>query len=779
MSHTINSIGNFLSPVFKAVDTDCVIEDIVVDSRAVFRPSTTLFAAIKTAVADGHNYVVDAWRAGVRAFLVEHIPTEMVGREATFIVVPSVEEALAKLAKRCVSEIEQGIVVTGSYGKTTVKELIYRALLFQTSVRRSPRSWNSGIGLPLSLWEATAAPIPHWVITEAAIDAPGQAGRITEILGKSHGIGVITPITEEHDSSFNSHAAKIDAKIEIVSGCKTIIYADTDPLVGEKLRKLDGKNLIAVNETSPGSILKDLATAVVEFIGFDTQIIEEIPPLNRRRQIEDGSFENIIVRDYFTPDLRSLRDALDFFRRHSVPKKHSVLFLSGLLHGPMTEKEKLALYHSAFDFAQEFGVEEVVCTAPGLPADISVHGTEQSLLARYHAGELFRNSQILHFGLDKDFADAFETAGHDTTMTVDLDALVHNYNYFRHLIPVGTGMVAMVKASAYGLGAVEIGKTLQSIGAAYLAVAVIEEALQLREAGITMPIMVLNPVTNRYSALFAHNIEPAVFSLDELNHLLSEAEAAGVTDVPIHIKLDTGMHRVGFVESSIPALVERLAATRRVKVKSIFSHLATADCTDKDDYTLMQLDKFDAMARQIESALGIKVKHHILNTAGMMRFANRIDYSMARLGIGLYGISPVEGLDHGSLQPVATFQSRIISLKHWPAGTPIGYGGRGVTTRESVIATVPVGYADGLNRRLGNGNASFYIKDVECPTIGNICMDLCMVDVTDAPGVAAGDSVEIFGPHIPVQRIADTLGTIPYEVFTSVAPRVKRIYTKS
>lgn len=779
MTHTFNTIGNLLSPDFSPLTKDIQIEDIVVDSRAVYRPDTTLFAALKTAVADGHNYIVDAYRAGVRTFLVEKIPAIMDGSEASFIVVPSVEAALGALAHHCADAIEQGIVVTGSYGKTTVKELIYRALLTQTSVRRSPRSWNSGIGLPLSLWETTITPVPQWIVTEAAIDAPHQAERIADILGDSHDIGVITPITDEHDEAFVSHAAKVDAKIEIVRNCHTIIYADTDPVLDAKLAMLEGKKLIAVHKTARSNLLKDLAKAVVEYLGFDAHIIDEIPFVNRRRQIEDGSFDNIIVRDYFTPDLRSLRDALDFFRRHSVPEKRSVLFLSGLLHGAMNQKEVESLYNSAFCLAREFGVEEVICTAPGLPENMSSHGQEQSLLARYHSGELFRNSQILHFGLDKSFADSFETAGHDTTMTVDLDALVHNYNYFRHLLPPGTGMVAMVKASAYGLGAIEIGKTLQSLGASYLAVAVIEEALQLREAGITMPIVVLNPVTNRYSALFAHKIEPAVFSLDELDHLLAEAEAAGVLDVPIHIKLDTGMHRVGFIESDIAFLTKRLKDTRLVKVKSIFSHLATADCLDKDSYTLAQLERFDKMALQIETALGVKVKYHILNTAGMMRFADRINYSMARLGIGLYGISPVDGLDHGALHPVASFRSRIISLKHWPAGTPIGYGCRGVTARESVIATIPVGYADGLDRRLGNGNASFYIKGVECPTIGNICMDLCMVDVTDVPGVSVGDSVEIFGSHIPVQKIADTLGTIPYEVFTSVAPRVKRIYTKS
>lgn len=293
-----------------------------------------------------------------------------------------------------------------------------------------------------------------------------------------------------------------------------------------------------------------------------------------------------------------------------------------------------------------------------------------------------------------------------------------------------------------------------------------------------MPVMVLNPVTNQCPALFAYNIEPAVFSIEELNLLVETARRERVSDFPIHLKLDTGMHRVGFIEEQLDALIDCLKNQDSLTVASVFSHLATADCLDKDGYTQSQLDRFYAMTDKLRRELGTDFKRHILNTAGMMRFADCGPYEMTRLGIGLYGVSPVPGSGAEELQTVATFKSRIISLKHWPAGTPIGYGCRGVTARDSIIATVPVGYADGVNRLLGRGNASFIVRGVPCPTIGNICMDLCMVDVTDAVGVAVGDEVEIFGQNASVEALAETLDTIPYELFTWVSPCAAHLLPK-
>lgn len=750
---------------------------LAVDSRSVFDPANTVFAALRTTVGDGHRFIADLYNRGIRAFIVEKIP-EGGPFGAKYYVCDDVAGALSQIAAMRLEGRDGGIIVTGSHGKTTFKELLYQALLPSKEVRCSPRSWNSGIGVPLSVWSMTGPDTTPscLMITEAGIDGPGQADAIARMLEGSHQIGVITPVDTEHDEAFTSHADKIREKLRLLAGCNTIFYADTDPelpaLIAEAFAGRPEVKIVAVSKGSHPSLEHALAYAVTSHLRVPTDNIDSIPLSCKRREISTGSFGNIIYRDRFTPDLRSLTDALDFMRRHSIPAKASALVAGEFIDG--TDEAKVRRR------AALFGIENVIFLKGDTIAP--------DILAAYHDGQLLRDSQVLVFGEQtvepknalSSFAEILESAGHDTTLEVNLDAIAHNYNHYRRLVPAGTGIVAMVKASAYGMGAEEIGKAMQSLGAAYLAVAVIEEGLSLRDAGITMPVMVLNPVTNRYPALFSRHLEPAVFSPEELDCLIREAEAHGEKAYPVHIKLDTGMHRVGFLENQIAGIAERLRHTDAVRVASVFSHLATADCLDMDSYTTGQLDLYYRLADKLRDELGYDIKRHILNTAGMMRFADYGKYDMARLGIGLYGVSPYEGHDGDALRPVASFRSHIISLKHWPAGTPIGYGCKGRTVEtDSIIATVPVGYADGVSRRLGNGHTKFIVRGVECPTIGNICMDLCMVDVSVVPGVEVGDTVEIFGKAMPVERVAEALGTIPYEVFTSVSQRVKRVYVKN
>ncbi len=740
---------------------------LITDSRSLVDPADTVFAAIRTELADGHRYIADLYRRGVRTFIAEYIPDECADfTDARFIIVPSVPEALAEIAARRLAGFSNGILVTGSHGKTTFKELLYRALLPLTKVRRSPRSWNSAIGVPLAVWDMTAGDeTPDYIITEAGIDGPGQADRLLSVLNDSHMLALITPITDEHDSAFESHVAKIAEKVKLAARCNTVIYADSDPILAETLKKeLPEATLIAVTQASHPSVYHALVEATLNHLGYktDSRALDALPLADKLRSICRGSYGNNVFTDRFTPDIRSLRDAIDFFRRHATPKHRKILFLGTLIEGTP---------ENAADLALKMGIDKVEIIS-------------EELLHRLDAGSEFRDDQILLFGetdaLFRSTEEALRSAGHDTTLEIDLDAMVHNFNYFRSLVPSHTGIVAMVKASAYGVGAEEVGKALQSSGAAYLAVAVIEEGIALREAGITMPVMVLNPVTNRYPALFAHRLEPAVFSPGELQRLVAEAEACGISDYPVHIKLDTGMHRVGFLADQLQGIADTLAHTRALRVESAFSHLATADCLDMDSYTQLQLDTFDSMTDTLARLLPAPFKRHILNTAGMMRYGRTHSaYDMGRLGIGLYGLAPYDGPRSADLRPVATFRSHIISLKHWPAGTPIGYGCKGRTTEaDAIIATVPVGYADGIDRHFSNGNACFVVNGVKCPTIGNICMDLCMVDVTAAPGVKVGDEVEIFGPHMPIERLSDTLGTISYEILTSVAPRVQRVYVR-
>lgn len=745
---------------------DPEIKYLTTDSRSVFDPARTAFAALRTDLADGHRYIRSLIDSGVRTLLVEYIPDDCGGKDAEFIVVDSVEQALRDIARARVGNNTSGIVVTGSRGKTKVKELLYRALLAAGKrVRRSPGSWNSAVGVALSLWDArrdiTMDDNDFTIVTEAAIDGPGQAAKIVGCIRDSHKIGVITDITDEHDGAFASHADKIREKAAIVAHCDVIFYNDSDPELFPALRRAaPAARLVPV---SPRSLPDDCPTVyhalAKSVLSLDS--MPEIPLTSTRVEITETTNGCTVLRDYFTADVRSLENTLDTMRRHLTPVQDPVLVLGPLVEGDVELAEEVA---------GRFGVQRVIRVA------------DAATFVAEHPVESFSNNLIVVFGEGSgDFdsvAASLRSAAHDTTLEVDLDAIVHNYNYYRSLVPAGTGIIAMVKASAYGLGAVEIGKTLQSHGAAALAVAVVDEGVALRKAGITMPVIVLNPVTNRYPSLFANRLEPAVFSVEELNRLVTEAARAGVTDYPVHIKLDTGMHRVGFIADQIPALIERLLRpdAAHVRVASVFSHLATADCLDMDEYTLGQVAEFNRLYSMLSEGIGSRPARHLLNTAGMMRFAEDVRFERARLGIGLYGISPFDGPQSARLRTVAALRTTIISLKHWPAGTPIGYGCRGRVERTSVIATIPIGYADGINRHLGRGNALFRVRGVDCPTVGNICMDLCMIDVTDVPGVCVGDSVEIFGPEIPVERLAVALDTIPYEILTSVSPRVKRTY---
>lgn len=768
---------------------------LTTDSRTVSDPGMTAFAAVRTGVNDGHRYIPELFGKGVKVFIVEHLPEELRALDATFIVVASVEEALHRIAYARIRGNENGIIVTGSHGKTKTKELIYRALLSHSDTRRSPRSWNSAIGVPLAIWDMTIADgKPDHVITEVAIDGPGQGVKMARLLSNSHHIGVICPVTDEHDEAFASHADKVKEKVDIVRNCRKIVFADTDPELRRQLEQLQGTELYAVSVPSPGDrypsifhALADTVCGLTDMPHESSQLLMMQELVDMRRRISAAGNGNNIIRDLFTPDYRSLCDALMFFRRHSNRGRHKVLITGDLLTTDKSDNACLGLYMRVIGEARQYGVDEIVFTghdasriAPLLPDSPGVVFADNALITSIEAGEAWHDSDILVFGEGSvsPYLNALESADHDTVLEVDLDALIHNYNHYRHLVKPGTGIIAMVKASGYGVGAVETGKTLQDQGAAYLAVAVADEGIALRDAGVTMPIMVLNPITNRHRSLFTHRLEPAVFSLGELNTLRGEAAGTGVKNYPIHIKIDTGMHRVGFIEDDIAALAPVLKSQDELHVVSVFTHLATADCLDMDDYTARQIDTFARAALRLEELIGYRIKRHYLNTAGMMRFATGGDYDMARLGIGLYGISPYSGPESERLQPVAALRTRIISLKHWPADTPVGYGCKGMTCRDSIIATIPIGYADGINRHLGRGKAGFIVNGVYCPTIGNICMDQCMIDVTDVRGVKVGDQVEVFGLRQTVERLADALDTIPYEILTSVGPRVKRTYLK-
>ncbi len=787
MKFTLEDISGITGARVEGAPSAPTIDTLLTDSRTTVDPSTSpLFIALRTGSGDGHRFIKDAYRRGVRAFIVNEVPQVMGAvSDATFLVVPDTLEALRRLGAAARAAYKGTVIgVTGSRGKTQVKELLYAALL--PEAWRSPRSWNSQIGVPLSLFAID--PDSKYAIIEAGIDGPGQMDVLARMIRPE--IGIFTAITGEHDAGFRSRRQKIEEKAGLFEGCGTVVCDNDVPEVASVLRsRYPGCSIEEVRGK------EQIVARVMGILGknIDERAFEamtKVRDVSTRIDVNEGMSGSLVLSDNFTPDMPSLDAALDFMERRATAGRTPTLILGDLMHAAEASREDLSrLYGRLAVTLRHRGISRLI----GVGREISAHRgefdpltasefveTAEEFISRYSGGDFDHELILLHGDskVMRPIKNMLANAAHDTVLEINLDAMVHNFNAFRSLLPPDTGIVAMVKASAYGIGSIEASKTLQSHGATYLAVAVVDEGVALRDAGITMPVMVMNPITTNFRALFNYHLEPSVFSLSELKHIALEATMAGCDNVNVHIKLDTGMHRTGFSADEIPELVAELKKLPHIHVSSTFSHLATADCLDQDDYTREQLHLFDTMSDELSRELGRPVRRHILNTAGMMRFGKTASaYDMGRLGIGLYGISPLPaGHTAVQLMPVASLSTTIIALRRYTAGTTVGYGRMGKLERESVVATLPIGYADGIDRRLGCGKASFRVRGVECPTVGNICMDMCMIDVTDVVDATIGDAVEIFGPTLPIERLAEALGTIPYEVLTRISPRVRRIY---
>ncbi len=822
MSYSITRITEMLglsAPLYP----DYEIRMLLTDSRSLADGRDTLFFALRTRNNDGHKYIPDLYSRGIRNFVVDNmdmVQGEMPG--ANFLLVDNVTAALQRIAACHRQRFSIPVVgITGSRGKTTVKEWLYQLMHPDYDVVRSPRSYNSQIGVPLSIWELD--PETEMAFFEAGISQEGEMASLAGMM--SPGIGIFTNLGPEHDEGFVSLERKGREKALLMRGCDTVIFNADDALVRKvicevcpetrcftwsrqdadaQVRILKTEKLVTCTEitysyegrtsviTIPFVSDTDIDDALhclafVLFVGMPVSDIERrmksLMAVGTRLNVYEGVNNCLIIYDNYTSDVRSLVPALDFMHRRATSGRSSTVILSDIVHEHMQSGE---IYKEVAIALRRYGVSRLI----GIGAEISRHAALFSKNAEFYPDTAAFLSSVSPADFDSELilikgaaqfnfrsiAGMLEARHHETVLEVNLDSVVHNFNHFRSMIKPTTGIVVMVKASGYGAGSYEIAKTLQSQGAAYLAVAVLDEGVELRRAGITMPIMVLNPKVVNYKSMFAYNLEPEIFTFEMLDEIIHEGNKRGISDYPVHIKFDTGMHRLGFLEKDIPRLIEVLSSQTVVKVKSVFSHLATADCADMDDYTKGQLTLFDRCCKALADGLRYEQPflRHILNSAGIARFPE-YQYDMVRLGICLYGVATMDIPQMQGLKTVSSLHTIIISIKHWTAGTTIGYGRRGVLKRDSVIATIPIGYADGMNRHLGNGNACVWINGHRCPTVGNICMDACMIDVTDVE-CQVGDAVEIFGDNIPVSELSDTLGTIPYEILTWVSTRVKRVY---
>lgn len=822
MKYSIKEIASILHiSTSRLNNTQTFISVLLTDSRSLSYPEETLFFAIRTKSNDGHHYIAQLYEKGVRNFVIETtngIPQELC--DANFLIVDDTCSALQAIATYHRRRFNIPVIgITGSKGKTTLKERLNRLLHEDYNIVRSPRSYNSQIGVPLSLWEMDDNTTMS--IIEAGISQPNEMASLQAMIRPT--IGVWTNLGDEHNDGFLSIYQKANEKAKLLTACEHIIYSADDNIISNSVKPIlnmahgigwslknpdadiyisqilkNEKNTDIIyrykNETSKITIpltreqdIENVINCLAVMLCLETErdIIAErmakLTPIDTRLNVIEGTNNCMVIADSYTSDYNSLAPAIDFMARRATPDCTMTVILSDVQHETFATTD---LYHMIAELMKNKNISKFI--GIGKEMEENQHFFDVNALffssTREFLEEMtqsdFENEIILVKGAPefefKQITDMLEAKQHQTVLQVNLDAVSHNYNFFRSHLRPDTKIVCMVKASGYGAGSDEIAKTLQDRGASYLAVAAHDEGADLRKAGITMPIMVLNPKITNYKAMFAYNLEPEVFSLDECKEIIKEAEKFGITNYPVHIKVETGMNRLGFLKEQLPELIHLLKSQDAIVPASIFSHLSVADEPLQDEYTLKQFTYFEECCNIIQSAFNHHILRHILNTTGVVRFPE-YQYDMVRIGIGVYGISTVNDGSEAELQPISSLHSVIISIKELPQETSIGYGRKGRLQRDSRIATIPIGYADGFSRCFGNGNAKLWINGTLCPTVGNICMDACMVDVTDVD-CKVGDSVEIFGQHIPVETLAETRGTIPYEILTSISNRVKRVY---
>ena len=839
--------------------TDAQIGWLLTDSRSLCFPEETLFFALTSARNDGHKYIPDLYRRGVRNFVVSKSPNPGdLETDANYLVVPSPLAALQRLAERHRDEFDIPIIgITGSNGKTMVKEWLYQLLLPSQKIVRSPRSYNSQIGVPLSVWllnEQTEVGI-----FEAGISQPGEMSALRDIIQPT--IGVLTSLGAPHQENFRSIEEKCMEKLELMHDTEAMVYCSDNDIVSRCIRRMQYKgekiawsrsdsnapffvkSVVTGNrkDYSPSSFLLPPSStityiyqaeentytipfideasiensitcaAVALHLGLTpAQLADRMPrlePVAMRLEVKQGQHGCILINDSYNSDINSLDIALDFMnRRESSPPElggvrgglNKVLILSDIFQSGVAPD---LLYAQVSDLCVKRGIDKFIGIGPELSAQadrIQIANKQffadvNHFLASNAFNDLHDELILLKgarpFGFDK-ITEQLEQKVHETILEVNLNAVVENLNYYRSFLKPETKMVCMIKADAYGAGAVEIAKTLQDHRVDYLAVAVADEGVTLRKAGITANIMIMNPEMTAFKTMFDYDLEPEVYSFRLLDALIKAARKEGITGWPVHIKLDTGMHRLGFNVGYSPLLsrrgegwsdqrsfdeidelIDRLKHQNAIIPRSVFSHFVGSDSDDFDAFSARQFELFEQGSQKLQSAFSHKILRHMDNSAGIEHFPER-QMDMCRLGLGLYGVDP---RDNRMLSTVSTLKTTILQLRHVPAGDTVGYSRKGKIERDSVIAAIPIGYADGLNRHLGNRHGYCLVHGQKAEYVGNICMDVAMIDVTDIP-CQEGDQVEIFGEHLPVTVLSDIIDTIPYEVLTAVSNRVKRVY---
>lgn len=792
-----------------------MISTLLTDSRRITNASEGLFFAL-SGRRNGHEFIAEAYAAGVRNFVVSH-QTEIKMPEANFLLVDDVLAALQKLAAYHRSRFSLDVIgITGSNGKTIIKEWLYQLMCSDKNIVRNPKSYNSQIGVPLSVWQISEK--DNLGIFEAGISTVNEMDKLEAIIKPS--IGVLTHIGPAHDEGFENRREKVLEKLKLFKNCTLLIhnydqlmdYEDDIPVKNRftwsrEFKQADlhvfAETVISRNFYLRGwykgheieCLIPFLDEASVEnaivcwatmlAIGYSPveadKRIEKLSPVSMRLELKNGINDCSVIDDSYNSDIQSLEIALNFLNQQN---QHPVrtLILSDIFQSGLQQE---VLYKQVADMLSTRQVDKFIGVGTALTQYQDYFNVPQkhfyqdtSTLLQKLNDLNFDNETILIKG-SRSFeferiSQALTLKAHETVLEINLNALLNNLNFYRSKLKPGVKIMTMVKAFSYGSGTFEVANILQYNKVDYLAVAYIDEGVALRQAGITLPIMVLNPEESAFDKLIEFKLEPEIFSFNLLDEFVKYSQSHGLSNYPVHLKIDTGMHRLGFEDFEIEILCELLEENKYIKVQSVFSHLVASDAEEHDEFTRKQIKRFESAYKKIEKTLGYKVIKHIANTSGITRWPNA-QYDMVRLGIGLYGIDAALPNGASGLQPITTLKTSVSQVRKVSGTDTIGYNRNGKLGKDGKIAVIRIGYADGYLRAFGNGVGKMLVRGKLAPTVGNISMDMCMVDVTNIE-VREGDEVIVFNEQLKIEELAREIGTIPYEILTNVSQRVKRVY---
>ena len=799
-------------------DPGQAIAQISIDSRQVLHPQQNLFVALKGAKADGISFVPELLDLGVSYFLVDDqtsIPSSWLDR-GYFIQVKDTRIALQSLATYQRVQFTKPVVgITGSNGKTIVKEWLGQVLSQQFAVAKSPKSYNSQVGVPLSIFGIQSY---HQVaLLEAGVSKTGDMDTLAQMI--QPGLGIFTNIGSAHEEGFPDIKEKIAEKLKLFAGVNFLLYCKDHDLLAQEIEqqlptekriswskragaeylvswknqethsrivvmKSDGQTFTFQVPFTDQASLENVTHVILASLSLGQEVksiqegLSHLMPVDMRLTLKPGLNDSLLIDDTYNNDLAGLKVALEFLSQQR-PKRSKILIISDLLQQGLPEK----VYKEVADLIQSYGIDQVIGVGTQIQHLETLLGkgvrtfsnTEQLLLELQP--EQFQNDLILITGAREytfeRVVNRLQQRIHGTTLEINLNALTHNFNFYKRQLAPSTRVMVMVKAFAYGGGAAEIANHLQTLGADYLAVAYTDEGVSLRKQGIQLPIMVLNPVEESFDLLSQYQLEPVVFSPEFFRKLGAYVQHQSL-QLSIHLDLDTGMNRLGFEQEQLVELMDLIQQYPQLQLASVYTHLVGADEEVHDDFSLHQLQQFQEMSESICSILSYKPLRHALNSAGIVRYPD-FQLDMVRLGIGLYGVEVTGKHDH-SLKAVSTLKTTISQVKTLAAGATVGYSRKGSLPEGGRIATLALGYADGYDRRFSQGKGYVLIDSKKAPVIGNVCMDMVMVDVSAIPGVKAGDEAIVYGEEISLKELADCIGTIPYELLTNISGRVKRVY---